>query len=247
MVFGTLYTFPGDHPRTIAIKAVAKANNLELKICEEPRTAEHLKVSKLGKVPAFIGEDGFKLFECIAIAIYITSQNEETTLLGNSKKEYADIVKWMSFFNSEIIMPIVEEYLALIGIIPYNKESVEKYEMMAQAAINVVEEHLQTNSFLVGESATLADIFCAGIIALGFQFFYGKAWREANPNVSRWYKTIIHQPIYAAVTDKFEFLEEPKLTNIAPEKTAPLDLGPGDAAVSAPSATLDGHVREPKS
>lgn len=147
-------------------------------------------------------------------------------------------------------MPIVEEYLALIGIIPYNKESVEKYEMMAQAAINVVEEHLQTNSFLVGESVTLADIFCAGIIALGFQFFYGKAWREANPNVSRWYKTIIHQPIYAAVTDKFEFLEEPKLTNIAPEKTAPLDLGPGDAAVSATSATsatLDGRVQELKS
>ncbi|KAI4248937.1 MAG: hypothetical protein LQ352_005802 [Teloschistes flavicans] len=70
MVFGTLYTFPSDHPRSIGIKAVAKANNLELRIVQEPRIAEHLEVSELGKVPAFRGEDGLKLFECVAIAIY---------------------------------------------------------------------------------------------------------------------------------------------------------------------------------
>ena len=31
---------------------------------------EHRKASGLGKVPAFLGEDGFALSECIAIAIY---------------------------------------------------------------------------------------------------------------------------------------------------------------------------------
>lgn len=62
----------GDQPRTIAIKAVAKANNLDLKIIEEPKTPAHFEVSKLGKVPAFLGEDGLRLFECIAIAIYST-------------------------------------------------------------------------------------------------------------------------------------------------------------------------------
>lgn len=91
MAFGTFYTFPvsiiakslqhrnhtdsrvsvqGDHCRTIAIKAVAKANGLELDICETPRTPDHLGISKLGKVPAFQGADGFKLFECMAIALY---------------------------------------------------------------------------------------------------------------------------------------------------------------------------------
>lgn len=63
----------GDQPRTIAIKAIAKANNLDLKIIEEPKTPAHFAVSKLGKVPAFVGEDGFELFECIAIAIYSAS------------------------------------------------------------------------------------------------------------------------------------------------------------------------------
>ncbi|CAI7602001.1 unnamed protein product [Penicillium viridicatum] len=70
MGFGTLYTFPGDQCRTIAIKAVAKHNGLDLDICEMPRTPDHLSISKLGKIPAFQGADGFKLFECMAIALY---------------------------------------------------------------------------------------------------------------------------------------------------------------------------------
>jgi glutathione S-transferase len=64
-----------DNPRTTAIKAVAKANNLELNIVDaDPQkpTVEHLKANALGKVPAFLGEDGFALSEAIAVAIYRT-------------------------------------------------------------------------------------------------------------------------------------------------------------------------------
>ena len=52
---------------------VAKANGLDLNVveadCANP-SIEHRKASGLGKVPAFLGEDGFALSECIAIAIY---------------------------------------------------------------------------------------------------------------------------------------------------------------------------------
>jgi hypothetical protein len=33
-------------------------------------SAEYLKINKLGKVPTFVGADGYTLNECIAIAIY---------------------------------------------------------------------------------------------------------------------------------------------------------------------------------
>lgn len=64
-----------DNPRSTAIKAVAKANNVDLTVVNPDLanpTIEHLKASKLGKIPAFFGEDGFALSECIAIAIYST-------------------------------------------------------------------------------------------------------------------------------------------------------------------------------
>ncbi|KAL5041365.1 hypothetical protein BDW71DRAFT_217891 [Aspergillus fruticulosus] len=206
MVFGTLYTFPGDHCRTIAIKAVAKANGLELDIRETPRTPEHLSISKLGKVPAFQGADGFKLLECMAIALYITAQNEQTTLLGRNRKEYADIIKWMSFFNSEIIVLMTQQLLPQLGVIPYDRDQIELFTNMTQRSVDVVEEYLRDRTFLVGEQLSLADLFCAGNISLGFQFFYGTAWRRQNPNVSRWYEI------------KFQLLDEPKLTNNPPEK-----------------------------
>ncbi|KAJ5793489.1 hypothetical protein N7457_000088 [Penicillium paradoxum] len=218
MVFGTIYTFPGDQCRTIAIKAVAKHNGLDLEVREMPRTPEHLSVSKLGKVPAFEGADGFKLFESMAIALYFTSQNEQTTLLGKDKKEYAEIIKWMSFFNTEIVILMTQVLLPQLGIIPYDRDQVELFTKMTQRSVDVVEEYLQDRTFLVGEELSLADLFCAGNISLGFQFFYGKAWREQNPNVSRWYEMVCHQPIYAAVTEKFQLLDEPKLTGNPPEK-----------------------------
>ncbi len=55
---------------------MAKANNLELEIVHtEPAKGvsnEYLKVHKLGRVPSFVGADGYELTECIAIAIYST-------------------------------------------------------------------------------------------------------------------------------------------------------------------------------
>lgn len=54
--------------------AVAKANNLEIElVTEDPSkgvSEEYLKINPLGKVPTFQGEDGFILYECMAIAIY---------------------------------------------------------------------------------------------------------------------------------------------------------------------------------
>ena len=124
----------------------------------------------------------------------------------------------MSFFNSEVLPNLGSWYSPLLGKEPYNKKSVEEASQKALKAISVVEEHLLYNTFLVGERITLADLFSVGIIARGFQYFFGKEWRTAHPNVARWYETVYNQPIYSAVAAKFELLDAPKLTNVAPKK-----------------------------
>jgi elongation factor 1-gamma len=220
MAFGKLYTYEAN-PRSTAILAVAKANNLEVEIVEtntEKPTDEYLKYNPLSKVPTFVGSDGYVLSECIAIAVYITSQNEKTTLLGKTKQDYASILKWMSFFNSEVLPKLGGWYRPLLGKEPYTKKSVEDHQKASLKAVAVVESHLQNNTFLVGERITLADLFAVGIIARGFEFFFDKQWRSENPNVTRWYETVYNQPIYSAVAPKLSFLDTPKLTNVAPKK-----------------------------
>ncbi len=44
-------------------------------IPEKGVSAEYLKINKLGKVPTFVGADGYTLHEGIAIAIYSTSKS----------------------------------------------------------------------------------------------------------------------------------------------------------------------------
>jgi elongation factor 1-gamma len=123
----------------------------------------------------------------------------------------------MSFFNSEVMTTLGGWFRPLIGRDPYNKKGVEDSSKAAQKAINVVEEHLLNNTYLAGERITLADLYSAGIISRGFQFVFGKEWRAANPNVTRWYETVYNQPIYSAVVEPLVFLDE-GLKNQPPKK-----------------------------
>lgn len=62
-----------ENPRTTGILAVAKANNLDIELVETiPATApaEYKNINKLGKIPTFVGADGFVLTEAIAIYVY---------------------------------------------------------------------------------------------------------------------------------------------------------------------------------
>lgn len=142
------------------------------------------------------------------IWITVTSQNEKTNLLGKTKQDYASIVRWMSFANTEILNSLAGWFRPIVGRDPYNKKNVEDSSKAALKAVAALENHLFINTYLVGERVTLADIFTAGIISRGFQYFFDKKWRQENPNVTRWYETIVNQPIYKAVVEKVEFVDE---------------------------------------
>ncbi|MCJ1403256.1 hypothetical protein MMC11_006479 [Xylographa trunciseda] len=114
----------------------------------------------------------------------------------------------MSFANHEVLPKLGGWFRPLIGRDPYNKKNVEDSMKAALKAVGVLEQHLLVNTFLVGERITLADLFAAGLLSRGFQYFFDKAWRSANPNVTRWYETVYNQPIYSAVVDKLSFIDE---------------------------------------
>jgi elongation factor 1-gamma len=124
----------------------------------------------------------------------------------------------MSFFNSEVLPKLGAWFRPLLGKDPYNKKAVDEAEKATEQVVAVVEAHLRDQTYLVGERLSLADIFGAGLIARGFEYFFGKEWRAAHPNVSRWYETVYNQPIYSAVVPEFSLLDAPKLTNVPPKK-----------------------------
>lgn len=149
----------------------------------------------------------------------MTSQNEKTTLLGKTKKDYASILRWMSFANTEVLPPIGAWFRPLVGRDPFNKKNVEDNMKAALKALHTLEEHLLVNTYLVGERLTLADLFTAGVLVRGWQYFFDKKWREEHPNVTRWYETVVNQPIYSEVGPKIPFIEN-AIPNHPPKKEA---------------------------
>jgi hypothetical protein len=146
----------------------------------------------------------------------------------------------MSYMNTEVLSPLGGWFRPILGRDPYNKKNVDESQKAALKAVKTLEEHLLTHTYLVGERLTLADIFAAGIIARGFQYFFDKQWRAENPNVTRWYSTVWNLPSFSAVAGKLEFIDE-AIKNVAPKKeSAPKKDAPKKE--SAPKAKKEKEV-----
>jgi Elongation factor 1 gamma, conserved domain/Glutathione S-transferase, C-terminal domain len=133
----------------------------------------------------------------------------------------------LSFANSELLGNISQWFRPLIGSLPYNKKNVEEAQKAVLARTKVLETHLHTNTFLVGERISLADIFVHTLLLRGFQRVFDAKFREAHPNLIRWYETIGNQPFYTAVLPPVEYITEavkytPPKKEAAPKKEVPV-------------------------
>ena len=154
----------------------------------------------------------------------MTSLDEQTTLLGNTKQDYASILRWMSFANSEILPTLGGWFNPLIGRRPYNKQEVEEGMTGTLQRMEILEKHLgKSNStsneslYLVGGQLSIADLFVAGVLAGGFMFFFDEAWRKEHRAVTRWFEHISAQPILADVAGKPVMVEK-AIPNAPPQK-----------------------------
>jgi elongation factor 1-gamma len=174
----------------------------------------------------------------------VASQNEKTTLLGKTKQDYASIVRWMSFANTEVLPSLGGWFRPLIGRDPYNKKNVDDSSKAALAAVKVLEDHFHVHTFLVGERITLADIFTASLIARGFEYVLDAQWRMNNTNTTRWFETVTAQPIYKAIVESPTMIDEcVKYTPPKKEKAPPK---PATVVEKKPKKEVEDEEDEPK-
>ncbi|KAL5049300.1 hypothetical protein BDW71DRAFT_204563 [Aspergillus fruticulosus] len=202
MSFGTLYTRPFN-PRSLAILAVAKANSLALEIktitSSQDAPGEYLQLNPLGKIPTFVGADGYVLTESVAIALYVTSQDANTTLLGTTKQEYASIVRWMAFGITEVLPALGGWFNPLIGRATFNADNIQRSKDDTLSRLQILDDHLRGRTYLVGESLSLADLFVLGIVQGAFRFFLDKGWRDEHRGISVWFERVHALPVVVDV------------------------------------------------
>nr|KAF6275390.1 eukaryotic translation elongation factor 1 gamma [Myotis myotis] len=142
MAAGTLYTYP-ENWRAFKALIAAQYSGAQVRVLSAPphfhfgqtnRTPEFLRKFPAGKVPAFEGDDGFCVFESNAIAYYV------------------------SFADSDIVPPASTWVFPTLGIMHYNKQATETAKEDMRRILGLLDAHLKTRTFLVGERVTLADI-----------------------------------------------------------------------------------------
>ncbi|THG97428.1 hypothetical protein EW026_g4570 [Hermanssonia centrifuga] len=213
MSLGTLYSVPyqatGKRIRAVAAFAGLKLDSPEGYVhFETNKTPEFLAKFPHGKIPAFEGADGFKLFESSAIARYVAALAPNSTLLGSDLKEAALVDQWCSVADSEIAQYIYLVLQLTRGSIPYSKPVHNTLVERAVRALTTVDKHLSTRTYLVTERITLADLAVASVVQVAAEYVIDPELKAKLPNVVRHAETILNHPLVKDVFGPINFCEK---------------------------------------
>ncbi|KAL7863079.1 hypothetical protein SRHO_G00120630 [Serrasalmus rhombeus] len=106
----------------------------------------------------------------------------------------------------------------------FNKQATEQAKEEVKRVLAVLNQHLNTRTFLVEERVSLADITVVCSLLWLYKQVLEPAFRQPYPNVNRWFVTCINQPQFKAVLGEVKLCEKmaqfdaKKFAEIQPKK-----------------------------
>jgi len=202
----TLYTYPKNFRAYKALIA-AKYSGAQVKVDSSfqfgvtNKTDAFLAKFPLGKVPAFESKNGEHLFDSNAIAYAVSNQ----ALKGASPLEQAQVLQWLNFAELELLPGITKWVFPCLGLMGFNKNTYEEAREDVTKCLNLLNSHLLSRTFLVGERISLADIVVTCNLLRLYEHIMDKEFRSAFVHVNRWFDTIVHQNEVKSVIGDFKW------------------------------------------
>ncbi|CAK9293473.1 unnamed protein product [Gordionus sp. m RMFG-2023] len=191
---GILYTYE-DNFRAYKIFIAANYSGAVVKQCsdfvfgETNKQPEFLKRFPLGKVPAFLTTSGLPIFESNAIAHYVADEK----LTPKLHYQHSLMIQWIQFAENEFLPHISSWLFPYLGITLYNKQAEDLAIKETLKCLEVIENHLLYNTYLVGERITLADIVLSSYLVKPFKMILTPNYRNQFKNTLRWFNTLMQQ------------------------------------------------------
>lgn len=143
--------------------------------------------------PVLETDDGRFLPESNAILVYLT---EGTDLMPEDRFERAQVLQWM-FFEQARVVPFVGGLRFSLGTerLTPDSEEAQKQLRLATGVMGVVEGHLSSREWFVGDRFTVADICLYGYVHSA-----GAAMIDLAPfaGVSAWLERVRSRPNHVA-------------------------------------------------
>jgi len=172
---------------------------IELDILKgETRTPEFLAINPNGRIPAVLFDDGRVLAESNAILWYFA---EGTEFLPAEAWSRAKVLQWMCFeqYSHEPNVATLRHWLTKLargGDAAWSDRIAEK-RAGGNAALTVMERHLATHKFMVGEALSIADIALYAYTHVADEAEFDLA---AYPAVTTWLDRVRARPGYIPIT-----------------------------------------------
>jgi glutathione S-transferase len=164
----------------------------------ETRTPEFLaKVNANGRIPVLQVGERF-IPESNAACFFLADGSE---LIPKDRFERADMLRWMFFeqYNHEPNVATMRFWLAFVGIEGLSEAQralIPGKRTAGEAALQLMDEHLESRSFFVGERLSLADI---ALYAYTHVAGDGGFDLSRYPHLKAWLAGVTKAPGYAAM------------------------------------------------
>jgi GSH-dependent disulfide-bond oxidoreductase len=169
---------------------------------------EFIKVNPNGKVPA-IDDDGVFVFDSNAILLYLAEKTGKF-LPASTPANRAQLLSWLMFIATGL-GPYSGQAVHFKTVAPKELEYAQnRYLYEAHRHYKILDEHLATSRYMVGDSYSIVDMALWGWARLG-AFVLGEDGFAKYKNVKRLVDEISARPAAAraiALKDKFTFKAE---------------------------------------
>jgi glutathione S-transferase len=156
----------------------------------EARSPEFKKINEMGEVPVLIDGD-VTLTQSGVILDYISSKTGK--LGGRSAAERREVLRWL-FWDNHKLSTTIGTCRFLVNFLPAEKrpEGVIPFlQGRLKVAYTILNDHLATCDWLVGDGPTIADLSCCGYLYYPEPFGFTRTdW----PHIDAWLNRISTLP-----------------------------------------------------
>jgi glutathione S-transferase len=157
-------------PPTRALRAIWLLNELGLEYELAPvdllsggnREADFLAINPAAKVPVLV-DGSLVVSESAAIQLYLSEKYPEAGFIPGSVADRAQMYRWMFFLVTEIEQPLwpIARHTSLYPEEKRLPQDVDLARQECQEMLAVLEGHMQTRKFLIGDRLSVADFNAA--------------------------------------------------------------------------------------
>jgi len=164
------------------------------------RTPEYLKLNPNGHVPT-IDDDGFVLYESMAINLYLAQKHADKGLWPADLKSQAICYQW-SFWGMMECEGLLLQALQHRVLLPADRRNEDK---AVQAIENLQKPFKVINDYLAGRTALVGDKFSVADLNVAAIMNWSKGAKvdlAAHPNLMNWLNACIGRPMFKAALKK---------------------------------------------